>query len=106
MKNSQLMGRGALPRPRRKPTRRGNTNVSPAPPNQAELQLYSEPAVMYTPGRCRVCGCTESEPCALGAGFYCWWVDAARTLCSAPKCLALFPIAELERAAGIKVAHG
>jgi hypothetical protein len=61
-------------------------------------------AVIYTAGHCRVCGCTDDTACDLGAGFVCWWVDEAHTLCSAPKCLAVVPIAELEQAAGIAAA--
>jgi len=29
----------------------------------------------------------------------CWWVDAAHTLCSNPRCIAVVPLAELERIA-------
>lgn len=35
-----------------------------------------------TPGRCRVCGCTEMDPCYNPAWGTCWWVDAKMTLCS------------------------
>lgn len=52
--------------------------------------------VMYTCGRCRVCGCTEEQSCDLGAGFHCWWVDAAHTLCSRPQCLAVVPLREID----------
>ncbi len=57
--------------------------------------------VMYTPGRCRVCGCTDDSACDLGAGFVCWWIDAAHTLCSARRCLAVVPLRELEQEAAI-----
>jgi len=49
-----------------------------------------------------VCGCTDETACDLGAGFLCWWVDAAHTLCSSPKCLAVVPMDELDAAAGIR----
>jgi len=53
--------------------------------------------VVYESGRCRVCGCTDEQGCDLGAGFVCWWVDEAHTLCSAPKCVGVVPLAELEQ---------
>jgi len=43
-------------------------------------------------GKCRVCGCTDAEACDLGDGDACWWVDAAHTLCSNPKCIAFVPL--------------
>jgi hypothetical protein len=82
MKRADLGARAPNPRPRRK----------------------SETPLIYTAGHCRVCGCTELEPCDLGAGFHCWWVDAPHTLCSSPRCLAVVPIAELEQEAGITTA--
>lgn len=102
MKRSQLMGRGALPRPR--PVRR---RMVPAPGAELDVQTHTvagEPAVTLhlREGYCRVCGCSELEPCDLGAGFMCWWVDAAHTLCSSPRCLAVVPLRELETAAGIE----
>lgn len=51
-------------------------------------------------GVCRVCGCTETTPCAIeieGQQAACWWIDAARTLCSSPSCLALVPLEQIER---------
>ncbi len=50
-------------------------------------------------GVCRICGCTESTPCAGG----CAWTDAAQTLCST--CLdAGETAAELVRVLGITLA--
>lgn len=57
-------------------------------------------------GQCRVCGCTERKPCALefvdedgeAAAVACTWVNAARTLCSNPNCLAEVPPETLELA--------
>lgn len=106
MKRSQLMGREALPRPR--PVRR---RMVPAP-GDATQTPYTAPAAApavtlhLREGYCRVCGCSELEPCDLGAGFMCWWVDAAHTLCSAPRCLAVVPLRELETAAGLEVSNG
>lgn len=34
------------------------------------------------PGVCRICGCTESNPCYHPIYGYCWWVDENHTLCS------------------------
>lgn len=33
-------------------------------------------------GVCRVCGCTEENPCYHPEHGTCWWVDAEHTLCS------------------------
>ena len=33
-------------------------------------------------GVCRVCGCTEDNPCYHPEHGYCYWVDEERTLCS------------------------
>ncbi len=104
MKRADLGARAPNPRPRRRRTtathgvgQRVETSAHLARPDTCV-------AVVYTPGRCRVCGCTQEQACDLGAGFLCWWVDAEYTLCSAPKCLAVVPIAELERAAGLATA--
>jgi len=54
-------------------------------------------------GVCRICGCTESTPCAIEMGDEeetlgaCWWIDARKTLCSNPKCLAVVPLEQIER---------
>jgi ParB/RepB/Spo0J family partition protein len=37
------------------------------------------------PGTCRVCGCTEGDPCDLEDGP-CSWANAEKTLCSNPDC--------------------
>ena len=34
------------------------------------------------PGVCRVCGCTDDNPCDNPESGYCWWVDDDHTLCS------------------------
>lgn len=39
----------------------------------------NSPAV---PGICRVCGCTEHDPCFHPNYGTCWWVDEEQTLCS------------------------
>lgn len=45
-----------------------------------------------TPGRCRICGCTEISACVgipvrEGVFANCSWADATRTLCTNPVCL-------------------
>jgi len=58
-------------------------------------------------GVCRVCGCTDNSPCAIEPPLEmefdptqrigCWWIDARRTLCSNPNCLAVVPLEQIER---------
>ena|SRR2546429_87487 len=62
------------------------------------------PTTVYTPGICRVCGCTELSPCILSAAdsafgedepgilSRCSWLDPARTLCSNLHCIAQVPL--------------
>ncbi len=104
MKRADVGARAPNPRPRRRHTtaahgvgQRVETSAHLATPDTCA-------AVVYSPGRCRVCGCSEENACNLGAGFMCWWVDAGHTLCSASRCLAVVPIAELERTAGLATA--
>jgi hypothetical protein len=65
----------------------------------------SESAQEVKSGTCRVCGCTEFRGCEMPHYILdeypavCWWVDAAHTLCSNPHCIAVVPLAELERLA-------
>lgn len=33
-------------------------------------------------GVCRVCGCTETDPCYNPLHGFCWWADATETICS------------------------
>ena len=33
-------------------------------------------------GVCRVCGCTEKDPCFNPVYGYCWWADDTHELCS------------------------
>lgn len=35
-----------------------------------------------TPGVCRVCGCTMTNPCYNPTHGFCWWADAEETICS------------------------
>lgn len=35
-----------------------------------------------TPGVCRVCGCTMTDPCYNPGYGSCWWADADETICS------------------------
>ena len=41
-----------------------------------------------TSGRCRYCGCSESDPCSSCRAVHdgCSWSDPDRTVCSAPAC--------------------
>jgi len=61
----------------------------------------------YIRGICRVCGCTDLSPCIFSADEprfgaddpgilqQCSWMDAAHTLCSNFKCVAVVPLDEL-----------
>jgi len=78
-------------------------------------------------GTCRFCGCTERNPCILLLGVAgaieiavqitaeaaaeileesqdqvttCAWIDAGRTVCSNPRCVAQLPTEELEALGG------
>ena len=69
------------------------------------------PAILES-GKCRVCGCTELNPCIFADDPYpqlrdafnlnaeaeltCAWMDAERTLCTNVRCIALTPLAVLE----------
>lgn len=33
-------------------------------------------------GVCKICGCTDNNPCSNPVHGNCWWVDATHTLCS------------------------
>ena len=33
-------------------------------------------------GVCRICGCTDNDPCYNPQAGYCWWIDDTHTLCS------------------------
>jgi hypothetical protein len=41
----------------------------------------------HTPGTCRFCHCTESNPCVLPNGDPCSWFDMSREVCNAPACI-------------------
>lgn len=41
--------------------------------------MITKIALVFRPGQCRWCGCTEYRPCLRGCG----WVDRQQTLCSA-----------------------
>jgi hypothetical protein len=40
----------------------------------------------FEPGKCRYCGCTESDPCRLQDGDECSWLNTRQTVCNAPGC--------------------
>lgn len=51
-------------------------------------------------GKCRVCGCTDINPCLSDGGDgkpleACAWLDFDHTLCSNLRCVAVVPLAEL-----------
>jgi hypothetical protein len=48
------------------------------------------------PGVCRVCGCTDTDPCELNETQACWWIDEAHTLCSNPRCVAVVPLSQID----------
>lgn len=35
-----------------------------------------------TKGVCRICGCTDDDPCFNPRVGNCWWIDETHTLCS------------------------
>lgn len=37
---------------------------------------------IVTPGICRICGCTENDPCFHPVHGTCWWADDEHTICS------------------------
>lgn len=55
---------------------------------------------VVTAGKCRVCGCTDLNPCVSGGGdgnpvMRCAWMDVDHTLCSNFRCIAVIQIDEL-----------
>lgn len=42
------------------------------------------------PGRCRFCGCTREQPCALSNGDECAFLNARANRCSRPECVKAF----------------
>jgi hypothetical protein len=51
-------------------------------------------------GKCRVCGCSELDPCLAYVGpgqpmVPCSWLDPQHTLCSSLLCVASVPLDEL-----------
>lgn len=64
--------------------------------------------MIVAPERCRVCGCTEANPCVLefedeDHQLTCSWMDFDHTLCSNPRCVAQVPLTELMRMPILKV---
>jgi hypothetical protein len=56
--------------------------------------------MIVTPGTCRICGCTDTNPCVLrfedeDHQEFCVWLDLEHTLCSNPLCVGAVPLAEL-----------
>lgn len=57
-------------------------------------------AAILEAGKCRVCGCTDFDPCIYPVGgteieARCAWMEPDRTLCSNPACVAVIPLDEL-----------
>jgi hypothetical protein len=52
---------------------------------------------VWTPGKCRVCGCTDARPCLIGDAQTCSWFDKDHTLCDNLDCIAEVTIGELEQ---------
>lgn len=69
------------------------------------MRGFSDSGSTHAPGVCRVCGCTENRACIIQWGpgesldtvKACWWIDAKKTLCSNPACLAKVPLEQIER---------
>lgn len=40
------------------------------------------PEALFPAGKCRICGCTETEPCEMDGGESCGWADETQTLCT------------------------
>lgn len=48
----------------------------------SESKTASSKKEIVTPGVCRVCGCTDNDPCFHPDYGNCWWHDEERILCS------------------------
>ena len=42
---------------------------------------------VFEPGRCRYCGCDESNPCRLSTGDACAWFNQGRNVCTQSSCI-------------------
>jgi hypothetical protein len=56
--------------------------------------------IVVTTEKCRVCGCTDLNPCLSPGGTggpvtRCVWMDFDHTLCSNLRCIARVPLGEL-----------
>lgn len=56
--------------------------------------------LVVEPEKCRVCGCTELNPCLIqfedeDHREACAWFDFDHTLCTNPKCVAVIRLSEL-----------
>jgi hypothetical protein len=52
---------------------------------------------VLTPGKCRVCGCTDARPCLIGDAQTCSWFDKDHTLCDNLDCIAVTPMSEIQQ---------
>lgn len=56
--------------------------------------------IVVTTEKCRVCGCTDVNPCVSGGGdgnplTRCRWMDFDHSLCSNFRCIAVIPLDDL-----------
>ena len=72
----------------------------------AAKQSGRRQSIVDRPGICRVCGCSELDPCVIpvleGGDHFrrrgmqtCSWFDAQRTLCTNPQCIGQISFADL-----------
>lgn len=60
-----------------------HTNITvPSSVYVALLFLRSMNENKSTKGVCRICGCTDDDPCFNPRVGNCWWIDGTHTLCS------------------------
>ncbi len=59
--------------------------------------LITQGGKVYRCGVCRICGCTDANPCRDElVDLRCCWIDADHTLCDNLQCIAAVPLGDLE----------
>ncbi len=59
--------------------------------------LITQGGKLYRCGVCRICGCTDANPCRDElVDLTCCWIDADHTLCDNLQCIAAVPLGDLE----------
>ncbi len=48
----------------------------------AMIRIPSKYSIDFTPGICRICGCTAFDACNHPEYGACWWEDESQTVCS------------------------